>query len=46
MLQSGDEKGAKSSAGKIGHDMMWQMKLLDLSMSLLGTLRYNLGMTF
>jgi hypothetical protein len=40
------EKGIESEAGKTGQDIKWQVKWLDLSMRLLGTLKYTLGITF
>jgi hypothetical protein len=43
---SSDEKGIESAAGKTGQDIKYQIKWLGLSMRLLGTLRYTLGITF
>jgi uncharacterized protein YybS (DUF2232 family) len=41
-----DEKETESMAGKTGQDIKQQIKLLGLSMRLLGTLRYTLGITY
>jgi hypothetical protein len=37
-----EEQGIENAAGKAGWDTKWQIKWLDLSLRLLGTLRYTL----